>query len=293
MIRGMTGFGRAHGQASWGAWVWEVRSVNGKAVDLRTSLPFGCEAVEFEARRRVKERFARGSFQLQLKVEWLRDTADIAIDPRGIARLARLSRNWSRAGTGVQPARLDGILSVLSANRSTARTANPVDETVTRDLLAGLDIALEMLIRARSGEGANLRDLLLEMLADIERILIDVNEAAAKQPGLVRERLKARLADLSRDASVDADRLAQEILVMATRADVREEADRLSAHIATARSILASGEAAGRKLDFLCQEFNREANTLCSKSASLELTNSGLALKSVIDQFREQVQNVE
>lgn len=268
MIRGMTGFGRAHGQASWGAWVWEVRSVNGKAVDLRTSLPFGCEAVEFEARRRVKERFARGSFQLQLKVEWLRDTADIAIDPRGIARLARLSRNWSRAGTGVQPARLDGILSVLSANRSTARTANPVDETVTRDLL-------------------------LEMLADIERILIDVNEAAAKQPGLVRERLKARLADLSRDASVDADRLAQEILVMATRADVREEADRLSAHIATARSILASGEAAGRKLDFLCQEFNREANTLCSKSASLELTNSGLALKSVIDQFREQVQNVE
>ena len=128
--------------------------------------------------------------------------------------------------------------------------------------------------------------LLVELLAQ-------AGGFAAKQPELVRDRLKARLAELGKDVATDPDRVAQEILMMATRADVREELDRLAAHVDSARAILASGEAVGRKLDFLCQELNREANTLCSKSASLELTNAGLALKSLIDQFREQVQNVE
>ena len=131
------------------------------------------------------------------------------------------------------------------------------------------------------------------MLDEIAVLVTKAGELAAGQPDLVRERFHARLAELSRDAAIDQDRIAQEIMVMATRADVREELDRLAAHVGTARDILKSGEAAGRKLDFLCQELNREANTLCSKSASLELTNVGLALKSLIDQFREQVQNVE
>jgi uncharacterized protein (TIGR00255 family) len=135
--------------------------------------------------------------------------------------------------------------------------------------------------------------LFTAMLAQVEQLVAQSTEFAAKQPELVRDRFRARLADIAKDATIDADRIAQEVLVMATRADVREELDRLSAHIISARQMLAAGEAAGRKLDFLCQELNREANTLCSKSASLELTNAGLALKSLIDQFREQVQNVE
>lgn len=291
MIRGMTGFGRAQGQGPWGAWTWEARSVNGKAVDLRTNFPPGCEAVDFEARRRVKDRFSRGSFQLQLKIDWTRDAGAMAIDMRELARLARLSRHWRHSG--VAPARLDGLINTPGVVKGAARTGNTIDEAVTKELLAGLDAALDMLATARAKEGEGLSTLFTAMLAQVEQLVSQSGEFAAKQPELVRERFRARLADLAKDASVDADRIAQEVLVMATRADVREELDRLAAHIKTAREILAAGEAAGRKLDFLCQELNREANTLCSKSASLELTNAGLALKSLIDQFREQVQNVE
>lgn len=291
MIRGMTGFGRAQGQAPWGAWVWEVRSVNGKAVDLRTNFPPGCDAVDFEARKRMKERFQRGSFQLQLKVDWTRDAATTQVDTRELARLVRLSRHWARSG--VAPARMDGLLATPGVIKGVSRTGSTVDEQTAKDLLAGLDRALDMLSEAREREGAGLGQLLSGMLAQMEQLSRQAGEQAGRQPELVRERFKARLLEIAKDASIDADRVAQEVLVMATRADVREELDRLSAHIISARAILASGEAVGRKLDFLCQELNRETNTLCSKSASLELTNIGLALKSLIDQFREQVQNVE
>jgi uncharacterized protein (TIGR00255 family) len=291
MIRGMTGFGRAQGQAFWGAWVWEARSVNGKSVDLRTNFPPGCEAVDFEARRRVKDRFSRGSFQLQLKIDWTKDVGGVAIDTRELARLARLSRHWSRSG--VAPARFDGLVNGAGVMKGALRTNNVVDETTAKDLLVGLGQALDMLAAARGKEGEGLLQLFTAMLAEIEQLVAQSAEFAAKQPELVRERFRARLNDIAKDATIDADRIAQEVLVMATRADVREELDRLAAHINSARGMLAAGEAAGRKLDFLCQELNREANTLCSKSASLELTNAGLALKSLIDQFREQVQNVE
>ena len=291
MIRGMTGFGRAQGQAPWGAWVWEIRSVNGKAVDLRTNFPPGCDAVDFEARKRVKERFQRGSFQLQLKVDWVRETAATQVDTRELARLVRLSRHWARSGAA--PARLDGLLATPGVVKGASPTGSTVDEQTAKDLLTGLDAALDMLTDARLREGAGLGQLFSGMLAQMEQLSRQAGEFAARQPELVRERFKARLAEISKDASIDQDRIAQEVLVMATRADVREELDRLAAHIVSARAILASGEAVGRKLDFLCQELNRETNTLCSKSASLELTHVGLALKSLIDQFREQVQNVE
>jgi uncharacterized protein (TIGR00255 family) len=291
MIRGMTGFGRAQGQAPWGVWVWEARSVNGKSVDLRTNYPPGCDAVDFEARKRVKERFARGSFQLQLRVDWTRDPGANAIDTRELARLARLSRHWTRSG--VAPARFDGLINAPGVTRGASRTGSSIDEAVSKDLLAGLDKALDMLAEARAKEGESLLELFTAMLAQVEQLIAQAGAHAGKQPELVRERFKARLADLGKDAAIDPDRIAQEVLVMATRADVREELDRLTAHVASARAILKTGEAAGRKLDFLCQELNREANTLCSKSASLDLTNAGLALKSLIDQFREQVQNVE
>lgn len=291
MIRGMTGFGRAQGQAPWGAWVWEARSVNGKSVDLRTNFPPGCDAVDFEARKRVKERFQRGSFQIQLKVDWTRDVAATQVDTRELARLVRLSRHWAKSG--VAPARLDGLLSAPGVVKGASRTGSVVDEQVSKELLAGLEQALDMLAAARAREGDGLGQLLKAMIAEMEQLTAQAAQHAARQPELVRERFKARLAEIAKDASVEPDRIAQEVLVMATRADVREELDRLSAHVASARAILASGEAVGRKLDFLCQELNRETNTLCSKSASLELTNIGLALKSLIDQFREQVQNVE
>jgi len=291
MIRGMTGFGRAQGQAAWGAWAWEVRSVNGKAVDLRSNLPVGFEAVDFEARKRVKDRFQRGSFQLQLRIDFVKEAGATNIDTRELARLARLSRNWASARIGA--ARLDGLLNTNGVMRGASRIGSGVDEGMAKDLLAGLDQALDMLAAARAKEGEGLSTLFGRMMDETETLVRKAGEQAAGQPDLVRERFRARLAELAKDAAIDQDRVAQEIMLMAGRADVREELDRLAAHIGTARGILRSGEAAGRKLDFLCQELNREANTLCSKSASLELTNTGLALKSLIDQFREQVQNVE
>ena len=162
-----------------------------------------------------------------------------------------------------------------------------------RSLLVGLEQALDVLAEARAKEGEGLTALFDRMLARSKPLV--------RRPGSWRQASRNWCANASRrgwpnwrkDAAIDPDRIAQEIVLMATRADVREELDRLAAHVGTARDILKSGEAAGRKLDFLCQELNREANTLCSKSASLELTNAGLALKSLIDQFREQVQNVE
>jgi uncharacterized protein (TIGR00255 family) len=260
-------------------------------VDIRTNYPPGCDAIDFEARKRVKDRFQRGSFQLQLRIDWTRDPGASAIDARELARLARLSRHWTKSG--VAPARFDGLLSAPGVVKGASRTGSSVDDLVAKDLLAGLDAALDMLTAARGKEGESLLQLFGAMLAQTEQLLAQAGGFAAKQPELVRDRLKARLAELGKDVATDPDRVAQEILMMATRADVREELDRLAAHVASARAILASGEAIGRKLDFLCQELNREANTLCSKSASLELTNAGLALKSLIDQFREQVQNVE
>jgi uncharacterized protein (TIGR00255 family) len=291
MIRGMTGFGRAQGQSAWGAWAWEARSVNGKSVDLRTNLPAGCEAVDFEARRRVKDRFQRGSFQLQLRIDLARGAGAMAIDTRELARLARLSRNWSNGR--VRPATFDGLLNSMGATRNGARTSLTVDEGMQKELLAGLDQALDALAQARGAEGQALSGLCTTMLGEIENLVRQAGKLAAGQPELVRERLRARLVEMGKDAAIDPDRIAQEVVLMANRADVREELDRLAAHVATARGHLKSGDQAGRKLDFLCQELNREANTLCSKSASLELTNAGLALKSLIDQFREQVQNVE
>jgi uncharacterized protein (TIGR00255 family) len=291
MIRGMTGFGRAQGQAPWGAWAWEVRSVNGKAVDVRANTPPGFDAVDFEARKRLKERFSRGSFQMQLRVDMVREAGASNVDTRELARLARLSRHWKSAG--LAPSSVAQIAALPGLVRGASRTAQTVDEAMAKALIAGLDQAFDMLDAARKREGDDLLKLFNSMLADFDRLVAQAAQQAANQPALVRERLKTRMAELAQDAAVDPDRIAQEAILMANRADVREELDRLTAHVATARDILNKGEAAGRKLDFLCQELNRETNTLCSKSASLELTNTGLALKSLNDQFREQVQNVE
>jgi uncharacterized protein (TIGR00255 family) len=286
-LRGMTGFGRAQGQPAWGAWVWEARAVNGRGLDIRSSTPPGFDSLDFEARRRVKERFQRGSFQVQLRIDFARDAAAAPVDVRELARLSRLARTWRAP----QPA-IEGVLA-LGGPRSSSRSAQAVDEATAHMLLAGLDTALQALDEQRLQEGAALLELFHGILADMATQVAAAASHAAGQPDLVRDRFRQRLAEMARDAAVDADRAAQEIVLMAARADVREELDRLTAHIATARSILSSGGAAGRKLDFLCQEFNREANTLCSKSVSLELTNAGLALKSLIEQFREQAQNVE
>jgi uncharacterized protein (TIGR00255 family) len=287
MISGMTGYGRSQGQADWGAWTWEARSVNNKALDIRVNYPPGFEAADQEARKAIKDRFQRGSFQLQLRVDAPRGAGGAAIDNRELMRLSRLSR---RLGMGAPT--LGSLLAVPGVVKA-GKAASEVDEAVVAGLMAGLEPALDQLAGARAQEGAALEALFRQMLADMETEKARAAAEAAVQPGLIRERFEARIADIAKNVSLEPERIAQEAALLANRADVREELDRLNAHVASARGMLDAGGPVGRKLDFLCQELNREANTLCSKSASLELTNAGLALKSLIDQFREQVQNVE
>ncbi len=289
MIRGMTGFGRTQGQAPWGAWSWEARSVNGKSLDVRVSTPPGFDAVEFEARKRAKERFQRGSLQVQLRIDFAREAEGVIVARRELNRLIRLARQ-----SGLGTPTLEGLLAAPGLLRAGSRLPPSADEAIGQQVLAGLDRAFDALQAARADEGDTLLKLFQSLLDQIAMDVVRAGDLAALQPALVRDRLQARLVELvGKQGSVDADRIAQEAGLLATRADIREELDRLGAHVETARRLLTAPDAAGRKLDFLCQELNREANTLCSKSASLELTNVGLSLKSAIDQFREQVQNVE
>jgi uncharacterized protein (TIGR00255 family) len=290
MIAGMTGYGRAQGQADWGAWTWEARSVNGKNLDVRLNAPPGFEVIDVEARRRLKDRFQRGSFQVQLRIDAARGAGTVAIDNRELGRLARLARRWR--GPGLTQTSFADLLATPGVVRA-GKGGAEVDEAMAATLLASLDEALDQLEAARRQEGEMLARLFSQMLGEMSEAAATAAAEAVRQPATLREKFEARIAELTQSIQIEPERIAQEAALLAAKADVREELDRLQAHLGNARKMLAAGGAVGRKLDFLCQELNREANTLCSKSASLELTNAGLALKSLIDQFREQVQNVE
>ena len=299
-LRSMTGFGRASGAvaappAGEVRWTWEVRSVNGRALDVRLTLPPGTEALEADAKEWVRQTLRRGSVQATLTLERAVAPRALSVDGVALQRYARLARGLVVSGRAGLPD-AGGLLALPGVVRGAERADRTagLDAEVLAGLVAGLDPALAGLITAREREGEALGGVLNRTLADMEHQIAEAAAHAGSQPQAVAERLAARLSDLSGVASaVDPQRLAQEVALLAQKADVREELDRLRAHIAAARGLLAEADGVGRKLDFLCQEFNREANTLCSKSVSLPLTGAGLALKALIEQFREQVQNVE
>jgi uncharacterized protein YicC (UPF0701 family) len=266
----MTGFADAQGAFDTLRWRWEVRSVNGRGLDLRLRMPPGMEGMEPAARMLTNERFRRGNIQAVLSLEPQEGARGLRIDPAALAQAVKLAAEIA-AETDLAPARA-------------ARDAS---------ILETLSLALDGLIRARATEGAKLAEVLTRTADEIGRLIEDARRLAAVQPQAIRDRLRAQLSELLESADPGDDRIAQEIALLAARADVREELDRLDAHMQEAHSLIASKEAVGRKLDFLSQELNREANTLCSKSADIALTRVGLAIKAAIDQFREQAQNVE
>jgi uncharacterized protein (TIGR00255 family) len=290
----MTGFADAQGGREGLRWRWEAKSVNGRGLDLRLRLPPGFDSVEAAARVLAGERFRRGSIQATLSMETADAARGLRVDAAALASAVRIAREVA-AETGLAPARVDGLLALkgVIVQDDTA----PSDEAgrAARDanILETLAVALDALSKARRSEGAKLAALLEAQMAEIERLLAEASKLAAAQPRALRDRLASQLKELLEAGTVAEERLAQEVALLALRADVREELDRLRAHVQEARALFASGDAIGRKLDFLAQEFNREANTLCSKSADIALTRTGLALKAVIDQFREQAQNVE
>ncbi|MEI9991563.1 MAG: YicC/YloC family endoribonuclease [Rhizomicrobium sp.] len=293
-IVSMTGFAEAHGSRDGTRWRWEVKSVNGRGLDVRLRTPQGFDGLEAAARTLAGERFKRGSLQAALTFELGESARGLRVDPAALASAIRIAREVA-AETGLAPARIDGILALKGV--IVQDDVIPADERErgARDaaILETLATALDALARARATEGHKLLAVLTGQIDEIARLTGEARALAAAQPAALRDKLAAQIKDMLAGGTLSDDRLAQEVALLAVKADIREELDRLSAHVQEARALLASGEAVGRKIDFLAQEFNREANTLCSKSSDIALTRLGLALKAVIDQFREQAQNVE
>ena len=291
----MTGFAECAGSHDGLHWRWEARSVNGRGLDLRLRLPPGYDALEMPARRLAGERFVRGSLQISLTVEPPDQARGLTVDAAALASAVRLARELA-AETGLAPASIDGLLALKGVIVQDETT--PALDTVARAhreaaLLDSLGATFDKLAKERAREGGKLAALLSAQVDGIEKLVAEAADLAAAQPQALRARLSEQLKELLAANTVSEDRLAQEVALLAVKADVREELDRLIAHVQDARALIATGKGVGRKLDFLAQEFNREANTLCSKSADIQLTRNGLALKAVIDQFREQAQNVE
>jgi uncharacterized protein (TIGR00255 family) len=293
-IASMTGFARAEGHDGPLSWAWELKSVNSKSLDLRFRLPPGFDALELPLRALVTQRLKRGSIGVNLSVVRAAGAGNIRVNREALAVVVRLA-NEIAAEVEAAPPRIDGLLALRGVLESGDEAPDEgTRERQMKQLNDGFAQALEGLASMRLNEGARLDGVLSERLDEIAVLVKDAEGAAATQPGAIRARIKELIAALT-DAvpALPEERLAHEAALIVAKADIREELDRLQAHLGAARALLAEGGSIGRRFDFLCQEFNREANTLCSKSADLELTRIGLALKAAIEQLREQVQNIE
>ncbi len=288
----MTGYARASGRVGAALWSWDVKSVNAKGLELRLRLPPGFDGLEATARAAVTERVKRGTIQATLTLQRPKPEQAVRIDRAKLAALVEAVAEIALP-PGVAPATLDGLLGLPSVVE-VVDGGDAGGEDLDAPLAAGLADALDALVVMRSDEGDAIGRVLGERLAAVARLTADADAAPGRGPEAVRERLARRVADLSGAVpALDATRLHQEALLMAARADVREELDRLVMHRAAAAALLAEGGAVGRRLDFLAQELGREAGTLCAKSNDAGLTTIGLELRTEIEQFREQVQNLE
>jgi uncharacterized protein (TIGR00255 family) len=293
-LKSMTGFARGDGMHGDTSWNWEARSVNGRTLDLRFRLPTGFEALEIRARGLAQEKLARGNCTINLWVRRETGRAEIRLNETAL-RQAEAVAERARDLTGLKHARLDTLLGMRGVVE-TAETEESEEALAALHLamIANLAGTLDELVRARSAEGERLQAVIGKQLKTIAQLIEIAAAAAAQQPAAIAARLAEQVARLSEaSATLDPERLHQEALLLAARADIQEELDRLRAHVAAANDLIASGQPVGRKFDFLAQEFNREANTICSKAADIETTRTGLELKTVIDQLREQVQNIE
>lgn len=292
-VSSMTGFARADGACGEVTWHWEVKSVNGRGLDMRLRLPPGYEALELPAREAVGRYCKRGNLQIMLSVRESQGAA-LRLNEPVLEKLVAISESL-RARLGAEPVRVEGLLAL----RGVLEVAEPeLDEAAAAArnaaMLASFEMALSSLSEARKAEGARLKAIIEGQLQRIEALTAAARACPERAPETIRQKLAADIVRiLEASPSLDPDRLHQEAVFLAQRADIQEELDRLGAHVSAGRDLLGDKEPAGRRFDFLAQEFNREANTLCSKSSGRELTRIGLELKTVIDQLREQVQNLE
>jgi uncharacterized protein (TIGR00255 family) len=293
-LSSMTGFARGHGVAGDYAWSWEVKSVNAKGLDLRFRLPGGWDAVEVLARTRATEKLSRGTVFANLTVERQGVQPTVKVNESVLAAVLSTLKGLSGKVEAAPPS-LDGILSLKGVIEVTEEDESEEDRRAAEAaVVAGFEQALAALIMMRRSEGDTLCRLLSVRLDEIAALTARAEAAPGRKPDAIKTRLAEQVATLlSASERFDSDRLHQEAILLAAKADIREELDRLTSHVAQAKKLLAGGGAIGRKLDFLAQELNRESNTLTAKANDVELTKIGLELKSVVEQFREQVQNLE
>ena len=290
----MTGFARREGGDDVATWTWEAKSVNAKALDVRVRVPSGLDALEPRVRAAVPKYCARGSVSVSLSVDRGARSMTLQVNQELLDQLVALTGDL-RSRVDAAPPRLDGLLGMRGVVE-TVETPERDDVRSAREhrMAADLDALLADLAEVRVEEGKRMKAIVEAHLDDIARLAREARSTAEAQPAALRERLHRQVADLlDANVGVPEERLAQEAAILASKADVREELDRLDSHESAARELLDTGGVIGRRLDFLCQELNREANTLCSKAQDVALTRMGLGLKNSIEQLREQVQNIE
>ncbi len=291
----MTGYARTQGQDDSIAWIWEVKSVNGRGLEMRARLPAGYDHLELTVRDAVQKRFKRGNLTLSLNVDRVKQDAALAVNETVLAQYVEVACRWHEKVPGLALPRIDGLLALKGVLEAGEEDLAPeLAERRTTAMLESFRQALDAMAAMRAAEGRRLAEVMSGQLAEILGLVGRAESLASFDPQAIKERLRLQvMALLDAVPALSEERLAQEAALLASKADVREELDRLKSHLTAAQDMLASSDAVGRKLDFLCQEFNREANTLCSKANDIELTRIGLALKAIIEQFREQVQNIE
>jgi uncharacterized protein (TIGR00255 family) len=292
-VSSMTGFARASGSSVHYHWAWELKTVNAKGLDLRLRLPATFDALEIQARALIAIAIARGACQATLSAAPVASTPTVRINQELLAAL--LEAIGSFPATTVQPASFDGLLNIRGVIEIVDSSENEAAQSAaSAGVLATLEDALAALLAMRRQEGAALLRVIEDRLDAIARLTAAAAASPSRAPEAIRVRLLQTIAELTQASSnLDPNRLYQEAMLMAAKADIREELDRLSAHVAACRALVQTGGPIGRRLDFLAQEFGREANTLCAKSNSVALTAIGLDLKAEIEQFREQIQNIE
>ncbi|WP_240654874.1 YicC/YloC family endoribonuclease [Rhodovarius crocodyli] len=293
----MTGFARESGSLSDGtAFLWEIKSVNGRGLDVRFRLPHGQEALEAPLRDAASKKLKRGNVQVALVMK-REARPELRVDEPTLERMLKLALDVAARIPGATPPRAEALLTLPGVLRNDAPEPDEAADAATRVVLEmSFARAVDGLIASRGAEGARLAAILSALLDEIAALTEEASREAAGQPEAQRARLLeniAQLLDTESRSRIPEERLAQEVALLAARSDVREELDRLNSHITAARALLADGDAVGRKLEFLTQEFVREANTLCSKSATVGLTRAGLSLKAAIERLKEQSANVE
>jgi len=293
-LSSMTGFARSSGNSGPYAFEWELKSVNAKGFDLRLRLPPGWDDIESSSRKRAGERLSRGTVYANLNVKRANAVSTIRINEDVLASIVKVAGVLAGKIDAVAPS-IDGLLAMKGVMEVVEPESDETEDKAARAaVITAFERALDSLADMRKREGETLGQILSQRMDEIERLSRKAEAAPGRKPEAIRARLADQVAALLETSDrFDSDRLNQEAIMIAAKADIREELDRIASHVSQVRDMIGKGGPVGRRLDFLAQEFNREVNTCCSKSNDLELTNAGLEMKNIVEQFREQVQNLE